>query len=175
MKVLESKYVYKGKILNLRVDKILIPNHEKITREVVEFIGACAIVPVLEDSIIFVKQYRHPAGKELLEIPAGKLEPGEDAEKAAERELKEEIGYKPLNLYKIGEFYLTPGYSTEKIHIFIAENLIPESLPRDKGEDIEVVKLPLAQAYQMLKQGDFEDAKTIIGLFYFFSKSTNKS
>ncbi|HHF58335.1 MAG TPA: NUDIX hydrolase [candidate division WOR-3 bacterium] len=173
MKVVESKYMYKGKILNLRVDKIQLPDHEEVTREVVEFIGACAVVPVLDDTIIFVKQYRHPAGKKLLEIPAGKLEPGENIEETAERELKEEIGYRALDLHKIGEFYLTPGYSTEKIHIFIAQNLIPESLPRDKGEDIEVVKLPQVRVYRMLKRGEFEDAKTIIGLFYFFNKFTS--
>ena len=117
----KSDSVYKGRILNLRVDQVEFADGTSAIREVVEHRGAAAIVPLLEDNVILVRQFRYAASAELLEIPAGTLEQGEDPEICARRELEEETGYRCNELDKILECFVAPGYSTERIHFYLAQ------------------------------------------------------
>ncbi len=168
MKIIKSEILYKGKIFDLIKDTLQHNSHNFV-REYVSYPGAVTILPFDGEHIYFVEQYRHPAGKELLELPAGKLEKNEDPAECARRELQEEVGFFPETLIPVARFYTVPGYSTEYMYLYIAENLRRSKLPEDKDEFLKVVKLTVDDAYKMLKEGNIEDAKTIIGLFYFFS------
>ncbi len=169
MKVNSSKKIYQGRILNLRVDEITLDNGRKTTREVVEYRGAVAIVPIIEDKILFVRQFRYPIGEELIEIPAGKIEEGEHPDDTAYRELIEETGYKAAELKLLSRFYTAPGYSTEELYLFLAPKLEPSEMSPDFDEIIEPVEIPMDEVYRMLKNDEFHDAKTILGLLWFFN------
>lgn len=160
-----TKRVYEGKIINLRVDTITLPGGKTTTREVVEHAGAVAIVPINEkNEIILVQQYRYATGKVLLEIPAGKLEPGESAPNCAGRELLEETGYAAADLQELISFFSTPGFSDEKLHIFLARELTYYKQQLDEDENIDVVIMPLVQAVDLIWAGEICDAKTIAGI-----------
>ena len=164
-KVLENVTIFQGKVFNILRQRLLMPDNRQATYEIVEHIGAATMVPVgAGDNIWFVRQYRPPTGKMLLELPAGTLKPDEAPEVCAERELREEIGMAAGKLQQIGEFYLAPGYSTEYQYIYLATELSPESLPPDEDEFLVVEKIPLKTAYAMLENGEFKDAKTIAAL-----------
>jgi len=142
-----------------------------VFREVVEHPGAVAVLPLLErDKILLLKQYRPAIGKWIYEIPAGTVEKGEDYLECARRELEEETGYKARRMEKLFEMYLAPGYSTEKLHSFLASDLEPSSPRRDLGEEIKVVKVPFEKALKMIESNRIEDAKTIATLLFFFTK-----
>ena len=161
---LSSRPVYNGRIFNVRIDSIREGDSE-YEREIVEHKGSAVIVPVFEDgTVALVRQYRHPAKCELLEIPAGSLETGEDALTGAIRELEEEIGVIADHVEKLCEFYISPGFLTEKMHVFLATGLTETQQNLDDDEHVEIVRLPLAEAVQMAQRGEIEDAKTIIGL-----------
>lgn len=167
-KILKSEVKYRGKIINLRVDKIILPNGREAMREVVEYRGSVTIIPVFDDgSILFVKQYRYPVGEELLELPAGKLEEGEEPLETALRELEEETGYTASKMRFLCDFYLAPGYSTEHMHLFIAEGLVRGKYSPDYDEIIEPVILKEEVVREMLEKGTFKDAKTILGVLYY--------
>ncbi|MGQ9512689.1 NUDIX domain-containing protein [Thermodesulfitimonas sp.] len=164
-KTLYSEYPFRGKILNVRVDRVLLPDGRISTREVVEHSGAVAIVPLTETlEVVMVRQYRHPVGRELLEIPAGKIEAGEEPEACARRELAEEVGLKARRLELIGRFYPTPGFANELTHLYLARDLIPGTAAPDDGEFLEIVRLPFTEALAMALRGEICDAKTICGL-----------
>jgi len=164
-KTLESKRIYEGKIVNLRVDTVELPNGRTTTREVVEHRGAVAIVPMLDhEKVVLVRQFRQPVGTALLEIPAGTLDKGEDPAECARRELVEEIGYFPAKLTEMFDSYLAPGYSTEKLHTFLAEDLEKVGENRDFDEFLEVVTIKLRDAAEMIRVGEIVDAKSICGL-----------
>lgn len=164
-KTLESKRIYEGRIVNLRVDTVELPNGRVSTREVVEHKGAVAIVPMLDhDTIVLVRQYRQPAGRVLLEIPAGTMDKGEDPGDCARRELEEEIGYAPGLLTEMFHSYLAPGYSTEMLHTFLAEDLRKSKANRDTDEFLEIVTLSLEDAVRMIDTGEIVDAKSICGI-----------
>ncbi|MEM2865676.1 MAG: NUDIX hydrolase [Candidatus Hadarchaeales archaeon] len=140
-------------------------------REVVEHPGAVAILPFLGGKrILLLKQYRPAIGKWIYEIPAGTLEKGEDLLACARRELEEETGYRAERMEKLFEMYLAPGYSTEKLHSFLASELHPTSPHRDWGEEIKVVKTTLPRALKMIRSNKIEDAKTIATILYFASR-----
>lgn len=164
-KTIESKYVYKGKILNLRVDKVELENGKASTREIVEHKGAVAIIAIDGDCLLMVKQFRKAIEKDLLEIPAGKIE-NEDPLNCAIRELKEETGYTAAKWNFICEFYSTPGFSNEKIYLYCATDLAKGEAVPDEDEFIKIERLKMKDAIRMLKNGEFHDAKTIIGLYY---------
>ncbi len=168
MKLIDSSTKFTGKIFKLNVDT-LEHNGHVFTREYISYRGAVTAIPVLDKQIVFVKQYRHPAGAELLELPAGKLENHEEPLACMNRELQEEIGFKSNKIREISEFYTAPGYSTEYMYLFMAEELEPSKLPEDRDEFLTVVPIDIFRVKKMLKQGLFKDAKTIIGLLYFFS------
>lgn len=172
-KTIESDLLFQGHIINLRVDTVELDQGEISKREIVEHRGAVVILPVLGDSILFVKQYRKAVEEEVVELPAGTREVGEDIEKTAFRELLEETGYEAKDLEHLSSFYTTPGYSTEEIHLFLATNLT-EARGKGKGQDtdenIQAMAITKERAKESLIKGVFKDAKTIAGLSLYFLK-----
>jgi len=163
--IIDSKVAFQGRLLTLRVDTVRLPDGHVTTREVVAHPGAVAMVPLLDhDHVLLVRQWRTAAGRALLEIPAGTLGPGEDPHACAERELMEEVGYRPQTLLPLCATFLAPGYSTERLHLFLAEDLVPERLEHDEDERIEVVSLTWQEVDELLLRGEFADAKTLSGL-----------
>ena len=165
---LASTYINSGHILNLRLDDILLPEGRSALREVVEHKNAVGILPVDEDGrLLFVSQYRYAVGAELLEIPAGLVENGEDPKATAIRELQEECGYKPGYIQKMFDFYCSPGFSTELLTVYFAKQLTPSKLPQDDDELIEVVPLMLCEAEEKIAKGKIIDAKTIAAIYWY--------
>ncbi|HHY03701.1 MAG TPA: NUDIX hydrolase [Thermoanaerobacterales bacterium] len=162
---LNSKKIFTGKILSLRVDEVKLPNGNISKREIVEHPGAVAIVAINENmEVLMVKQYRKPTESTLLEIPAGKLEKGETADICAQRELMEEVGFRALDMKFLAKFYTTPGFSNELLYLFLGQKLEKKSKKADDDENIQVEKIPFLEAVKMAYDGKFLDAKTIIGL-----------
>ncbi len=169
--VIETKIIYKGKLINVRIDEILLKNGNKYVREIVEHPGAVAILPFLDnDTILMVKQYRRAADKVLLEIPAGTLNKNETPENCALRELEEETGYRAHKIEKLGTFYLAPGYSTEIIYAFLAKELEKQKQRLEIDEDIVVEKVKIKDLLTMINEGKIEDAKTLASLFLFLNR-----
>lgn len=165
--ILESETVYQGRSFKIQRDVIERPSGPQVY-DTVHHIGAVAMVPVDTDGrILFVRQYRHAVRSRILELPAGTLEEGEPVEDTAQRELREEVGMAPGRLTKLADFFLAPGYSTERMHIFLAEDLRPESLPGDEDEELEIERLTLEEAFSAIRSGGIEDAKTMLGLFLY--------
>lgn len=164
-KTMTSETVFHGKIINVRRDDVLLPDGRTGIREVVGSVDAVAVVAVTENrEVLMVRQYRYPTGQELLEIPAGKIEPGEQALGCAQRELEEETGYRAVNWRYLYRFYTSPGFCTEQIHLYLAYDLTAHNQNPDQDEFIEVIKVPLEEALQMAESNKICDAKTIIGL-----------
>jgi ADP-ribose pyrophosphatase len=165
-KTIKSKVIYSGRILTLNVDTVLTPKGATAQREIVKHPGAVAIVPVDSDNCIYlVRQFRKPVESELLEIPAGKIEKGETAEKCALRELVEEIGMSAGKLNYITGFFTSPGFSNEILHLFMAMNLKPVKYhSTDEDEFIEIKKFPIAETIKMIIDGHIKDSKTITGI-----------
>lgn len=160
-----SEVVHRGRLFDVRVDRLRWPDGLEVEREVVVHPGAVCIVPVTDrGTLLFVEQYRHPAGKRLLELPAGTLEPGEEPGATARRELEEEVGFAAGHLRPLGGFYVAPGYTTEYIHLFVATALSPAQGTGDEDEDIAVVELTPAEALARIRDGRIEDGKSIIAL-----------
>jgi ADP-ribose pyrophosphatase len=164
-KRISSKRIYEGKVLNLRVDEVKIENGNTAMREVVEHPGAAAIVPILEGGeVILVRQYRYPIGSDLLEIPAGTSKANENPEDCAVRELEEETGYRCKMIAKITECFVAPGYSTEKIHIYLAKGLTKTQTQIDEDENIHLERYPFSEALEKIRTGEIRDAKSMVGL-----------
>ena len=165
--ITSSKRVYDGRIINLRVDTVLLPNSKMSQREIVEHRGAVAIVPLLTpDTVILVRQYRQAAAQVMLEIPAGTRDPDEDIELCARRELAEEINYSAGRMVKLFHSYVAPGYSTEVIHTFLALDLTASEGHTDEDEFLEIIRMPLAEAIGKIKSREIVDSKTISALLY---------
>ncbi len=163
--MLDSKYAYQGRRINLRLDGIELPSGRKTTREIVEHSDCVAIVVVDEaENVILVRQHRSAAGEDLIEIPAGKVEPGESPLACAHRELREETGYLARKVEALGGFYASPGYSTEYLHLYLATELEPVPETPDADEIMDVVRIPLASIPEMIASGEIRDAKTLVGL-----------
>jgi ADP-ribose pyrophosphatase len=165
--VTNTQNVYSGNLLRLHVDTVRLPNGREATREIVEHPGAVAVIPILDNKkLLVVRQYRTPAHKHLMEIPAGTLEPGETPVSCARRELIEETGYAARQLRKLFSCYLAPGYSTEKIHFFLASQLVPTKTKQAEDESITVQVMDLHEALRAVERGKIQDAKTISALYY---------
>jgi len=164
---LETTAVYRGRVVDLRVDRVRLPGGRETSREVVEHRGAVVML-AMDDAgrLAFVRQYRHAAGETLLELPAGTLEKGEDPAVAAGRELAEEIGLVPKRLEKLGEFYSAPGFCTERLHLFMATRLTPAKAEPDEDERLEVVWATVGEVAEWVRQGRIRDAKTLAGLHH---------
>jgi ADP-ribose pyrophosphatase len=161
-KLLDSELIYDGRIVHLYTDTVQLPNGQTARREVVRHGGAVAIVPIDgEGNVILVRQYRHAAGRILLEIPAGTLNKGEDPDLCAAREMQEETGYKPGKLQKIGGIFVAPGYTSEYIHLYLATDLSASRLTMDDDEFIEAEALPIEEVVRRIRTGEIVDAKTI--------------
>ncbi len=163
--IIDSSLAFQGRLLRVRVDTVRLPDGHTSTREVVVHPGAVAMVPLLDaEHVLLVRQWRHPAGRALLEIPAGTLGAGEDPRDCAARELMEEVGYRPQTLTRLASMFLAPGYSSECLHLFLAEGLAPERLAQDEDENIDVVCLSWHEAEALIQHGEISDAKTLAGL-----------
>ncbi|MEM2087566.1 MAG: NUDIX hydrolase [Thermoproteota archaeon] len=163
--VLDVEEVYRGKLVSLLKYHVSVDGR-RIVKDVVKHPGAVAIIPVKEDGkIVLVRQHRLPAGRSLLEIPAGTKRNNEADEECARRELREETGYRASILRKIRSFYLAPGYSTEKITLFLASGLEKAEQSLDEDENIDVLEAAPKEVFKMLREGTIEDAKTIIGVY----------
>jgi ADP-ribose pyrophosphatase len=168
MKKIESSTKYEGKILKLMVDKVELPSGRTTLREIVSFPNTVTLIPVLGDSIVFVNQNRYAVGGEILELPAGKVDNGESPDDTARRELEEETGFRCGDLKELLSFYVTPGYSTEFMRLYIAREIERTRAHPDSDEIIEPLIVPMDRARSMLLNGRLHDAKTILGLAFFF-------
>lgn len=165
MEVKKSELMFDGRILKVYRDQVTLDNGMNVTREVVRHMGAAAVVPMTENGeVILVRQYRYAVGREMLEIPAGLLEPGESMESCAARETEEETGFKPMELTHLFDYYSSPGYCTECVGIFAARNLVPTRQHLDPDEDVEVRLLPLEEAIDKIRNGEIIDGKTVAAL-----------
>ena len=166
-RILKSEIVFSGKVFNTKVDQIEYTSGNRSVREVAEHPGGAVVVPVTDDGkIIMVTQHRFPVNKVLLELPAGKLGKNENPLHCAVRELEEETGYKSDNVKEIGSIYTTPGYSTEKLWIYLAKNLKPGNHNREEGEfGMEVFKFTLKEIEDKIYNGEIVDGKTICGIY----------
>ena len=163
-KILSSQKVFDGRVFKVTVDTI---SEGDLTyqREVVHHPGSAVIVPVFDDgTVVLVKQYRHPTVRYLLEVPAGTLSDGERPEVGAARELKEELGLVAERLEKLSEFFVSPGFLEEKMWVYLATGLSEGQQFLDEDEVLEIVRIPIADALEMITSGEIQDAKTIIGL-----------
>lgn len=164
-RVTHSERKYEGRIISVRKDTVELTDGRAGQREIVEHPAVVAIVPIDSDgNVVLVRQYRLAAEDVLLEIPAGGVDHGEDIEAAAQRELQEETGYRAGVLELLAGFYVSPGYVTEFIHVFLATDLVEDSIPGDEDEQIEIVRLTLEEALPLIETGELKDAKSIVGL-----------
>lgn len=160
-KTIEKNYVYEGKIINVRRDKAALPTGKPCTREVVEHNGGVCVAALTDSNeLLFVRQFRYPYMEVILELPAGKLEKGEDPFEAGKRELEEETGNIAEKYADLGKFYPTPGYCGEIIHLYAAWNLTETHMHLDDDEYLEVERIPLSKAVDMVLSGEIVDGKT---------------
>jgi len=163
--LLHSETLLKGRAFLIRCDTLKTPDGHETKLDIIEHGGSVIIVPVDKDgNLLFVRQYRHAAGMDLLELPAGTLEKDEDPAVCAAREIREETGFAADRIEKIGDFYLAPGYSTEFMHVYLARDLRYDPLEADADEFLSVEKLPFAEAIQMAERGEMPDAKSLAAL-----------
>ena len=167
---IDSETLYEGKIVTLKRGRVRLENGQEAEREIVEHNGAVVIAPKLGDSVVMVRQYRVALGKELLELPAGKLEGDEEPVHRGRVELEEETGYRAGRMLPAGHFYPSCGFLTEKLYLFLAFDLEKTEQRLEWDENIEVVEMPLSEARERLRAHTFEDAKTIIGLHALFAQ-----
>jgi ADP-ribose pyrophosphatase len=159
---LQSTPIFQGRVFSVRQDQVRLPDGRTTSLDIIDHRGSVTLLPVdAQGEVWFVRQYRHAAGDDLLELPAGVLEPGEDAADCALRELREETGMAAKNLQKIGQFYLAAGYSTELMHVYLATELYPAPLAGDADEFLAVERIPLAEISARIQAGEVIDAKTL--------------
>ena len=171
--VTHSEELYRGKILALRRDTVVLDKGDgqvEAVREVVEHDPTVVIVPVDDaDNVLLVRQYRHSTGMVLLEAPAGGMEPGEAPEDAVQRELQEETGHTARRVVPLGEFWIAPGWATEYMHVFLASGLVEAQACPDEDEAIEVERVPRSRVLDLVRQGEIRDAKSIAALLMAFT------
>ncbi len=161
----ESRVEFRGRILGVRVDKVRLPDGRITTREIAEHGASVCIVPVdPQGNVLLVRQYRKPIEDQLLEVPAGGIEPGESPLEAAMRELQEEVGFAAKEIQPLSGFWVSPGWCTEFMHAYLATQLEPASLPADYDENLAVVQVPLDEVDGLIRSGEIKDAKSIASL-----------
>lgn len=170
-RLLSSQHIYWGKVVGLRLDTVELPSGRQALREVVEH-GQCVAMVVrdAQGQVLLVRQFRQAAGRAMLEIPAGGVDPGEDIEACVRRELREETGYLPRKVTRLGGFFSSPGFCTEYLHLFLAEELEASPLTAEDTESIEVVSVPRAEIPRLIASGEICDAKSIAGLLLALSR-----
>ena len=164
-KILSQQLVYKGRVVEIREDRVIDPSGKEYLRELVVHPGAvCIVARPTPDEVILIRQYRHATGKELLEIPAGTLHKNEDPQDCAVRELEEETGYLASRMIERARFWTTPGFTTEFMYLYEASDLVKTQINPDEDEVIEVDIVPRLDALRMIDDGRIQDAKSILGL-----------
>lgn len=164
-KFLASKMVFDGNLLKVYCDKVELPNGKEASREFIRHPGAVAVVPITADgNIVLVKQYRYPLGKVILEVPAGKLDPGETPDACARRELEEETGYIAKNIRLLSSIYTTPGFTDEIIHLYVAEELTLAAQCPDEDEFLDVEVYSKKEVKTMIHDGIITDSKSMLAL-----------
>lgn len=161
---IKSTPIFEGRVIRVQLDEVRLPNGETATREIVKHAGAVAVLAITEGQLLLVEQFRKPLERLLLEIPAGKLDPGEQPFDAAGRELQEETGYIATNLRPLYAFYTSPGFADEIIHLYVADQLTKGEQHLDDDEFLNVRKLTLDQAKACIETGEIRDAKTITAI-----------
>ena len=162
---IESKDIYQGRIIKLRVDTVQLPSGRTTTREIVEHEDAVCVVPIDENNnVLMVRQYRKAAQRNLLEVPAGGVEAGESPEETVLRELQEEVSVTSGSLRRLSGFWVSPGWATEFMHAYLAMDLTPASLPADDDEYISVERVPLDSIPGLIESGEIQDSKSIASL-----------
>ena len=174
-KKLSSETIFEGRVLRLHVDKVLLPNGRTSTREVADHPDGVAIVALDdEDNVLTVKQYRYVFSRVLEEIPAGKLEPGEDPDDAALRELKEETGATPKRFTPLGPMIVSPGAYGEVLHLYLAEGLTFGAPSPDEDEFLDLIRTPFDKMVERVLSGELNDAKTVVGVLKVYALRRQK-
>jgi ADP-ribose pyrophosphatase len=169
---LDSRRIHTGRVVRLDVDTVRFPDGSTGQLELIRHPGAAAIVPCASDppgadpTILLIRQYRYATGGELWEIPAGTLDPGEDPEACARRELLEETGVTAARLERLTSIWTTPGFTDEVIHLYMATGLVTGEPSRERDEFIEVVPQPLSRVLTLIRDGEIRDAKTVVAILY---------
>jgi ADP-ribose pyrophosphatase len=172
----ETKRVYNGRVLSLRVDRVNLPDGRLATREVVEHKPAVVVLAENDRSeVLLIRQHRYPSGETLIELPAGITEPGEDFEASAIRELREETGWKPECVLKIMEFYSSPGFTNELLIMYYATGLTLDALPQDEDEFISAHFATRAEVERLLSSGGVRDCKTLLGLYWWLDRLNKRA
>jgi ADP-ribose pyrophosphatase len=161
---IRRKEVYKGKIFSLMTGEVQLDNGDLVTRDVIHHDGGVAIVPILDDSVILISQFRISIEREIMELPAGRIEEGDTPESRARQELEEEIGYKAGELVLAASYYSSVGFTDEKMYIFFALGLEKVATHLEPDERVKAISIPIAELHSKLEQNEIEDSKTIIGL-----------
>ncbi|BBH21071.1 ADP-ribose pyrophosphatase [Paenibacillus baekrokdamisoli] len=161
----KSEPIFQGKIISLQVDTIQLPNGGTATREIIRHPGAAAVLALIDGKMLVVEQYRKPMEKFQIEIPAGKLDAGEDPMVAAGRELEEETGYRAGKLRPISAFYTSPGFADEKLFLYVAEDLVKGDSRPDEDEFLAVEAITFEEAQQYIREERISDAKTILAVY----------
>lgn len=161
---LGSREIFRGRTVHLDVDRVRLPNGNEMDLELIHHPGAAAVVPVIEGEILMVRQYRYATGGWLLEIPAGKLDPGETPKSCAFREVEEETGYQPTDLQPLGWIWTSPGFLDEKIWLFLATGLTPTRQTLGDDEVLSLERLPIREALDKAARGEIHDAKSVCAL-----------
>ncbi|MGO0060917.1 NUDIX domain-containing protein [Brevibacillus fluminis] len=175
-KTISSQPIYDGRIIKVKVDEVVLPNGKTAKREIVNHQGAVAVMALTDDNkLLAVRQFRKPLERSIVEIPAGKLERGEEPIECARRELLEETGYTAKELTLLSSFYTSPGFADEILHLFVATGLTAGEAQPDEDEFVEVLHLSLEEARQLHTAGDIRDAKTVVALFAWEAKMLGSS
>jgi ADP-ribose pyrophosphatase len=165
-KTISSQTIYEGKIIKVKLDEVQLPDGKTAKREIVNHPGAVAVLALTDDGkMVAVRQFRKPLERTIVELPAGKLEPGEDPLECAKRELEEETGYQASQFTHLSSFYTSPGFADELLHVYVATGLTPGPARPDEDEYVEVLLLTLEEAHELHRQGEIRDAKTVLALF----------
>ncbi|MCS1350831.1 NUDIX hydrolase [Mechercharimyces sp. CAU 1602] len=166
-KTINSQVLFEGRIIKVQIDEVSLPNGNTSTRELVKHPGAVSILAITEEEkIVLVRQYRKPLEKAILEIPAGKIDPGENPQHCAKRELEEETGYLAQEMDEVLSFYTSPGFSDEIVYIYEAKKLTQGEAKPDADEFVETVELTLTEALEKISSHEIHDAKTVTAIYY---------
>lgn len=169
-KTIQQETIFEGKVITVEQHEVKLPNDKESIREIVKHRGAVCILAVKDNKVLFVEQYRKAMEHNLIEIPAGKLEPNETRENTALRELEEETGYSSKNIKKLFDFYVSPGFCNEYVSLFLADDLFEQNeLSLDEDEFVRKFWLTTEEMKSWLAEGKFQDAKTIIAVQYYLS------
>lgn len=165
-KTIASQPIYDGRIIKVKVDEVLLPNGKTAKREIVNHQGAVAVIPLTDEGkMVVVRQFRKPLERSIVEIPAGKLEPGEEPLACAIRELEEETGYVARHYDHLSSFYTSPGFADELLHVYVATGLTKGESRPDEDEFVDMMELTLEEVREWHRSGEIKDAKTVVALF----------